>query len=292
MSNNRITRRQFLKAMGFSTFATTSIGAPFLGYGLRVEPEHVSIDHIPLKLPRLDPAFHGYKLIQISDLHMDYTWMSEDRLIQLMNLVNDQHPDAIAVTGDFVSWDAEPFEDSLVKAMQMLNPRDNTVAILGNHDHWTNAEVILRAIHRSGIGDVNNAIHTIKRGKAMLHLCGVNDIWEEHHRLDLVMEALPDEGAAILLAHEPDYADISSRAGRFDLQLSGHSHGGQIQLPLIGPMVLPYMAYKYPSGLYTVNGMLQYTNRGLGMAAPQMRINCPPEITVFTLEAPDDHQNA
>ncbi|CAG0979868.1 partial UDP-2,3-diacylglucosamine pyrophosphatase LpxG, partial [Anaerolineae bacterium] len=174
-----MTRRQFLKTMGFSTLATTSIGVPFLGYGLRVEPEHVSIDHVTLKLPRLDPAFHGYKLIQISDLHMDYTWMSEDRLIRLMNLVNEQHPDAIAITGDFVSWDAELFEDSLVKAMQMLNPRDNTVAILGNHDHWTNAEIILRVIHRSGIGDVNNATHTIKRGKAMLHLCGVNDIWEE-----------------------------------------------------------------------------------------------------------------
>jgi predicted MPP superfamily phosphohydrolase len=96
---------------------------------------------------------------------------------------------------------------------------------------------------------------------------------------------LPAEGCAILLAHEPDCADDSAATGRFDLQISGHSHGGQVSLPLIGPPVLPYLAQKYPSGLYQVGQMFQYTNRGVGMTPPYVRLNCRPEITVFTLES-------
>lgn len=286
--SHHITRRQFLKTMALSALATTSLGAGSLVYATEIEPRDVAIEHVTLKIRRLDSAFHSYKIVQISDLHMDATWMSEERLIRLMHLVNKQQPDAVTITGDFVTWYAEAFEDGLVRAMQTLNPRDITVAILGNHDHWTNPEVVRRAIHRSGTTNVNNGVHTLRRGKAMLHLCGVDDVGENLHRLDLVLKALPDDGASILLAHEPDYADTSSQSGRFNLQLSGHSHGGQVRVPLIGPIALPYMAHRYPSGLYTVNGMYQYTNRGLGMVSPQVRLNCPPEITVFTLETPDD----
>jgi len=98
-----------------------------------------------------------------------------------------------------------------------------------------------------------------------------------------VLALLPDEGCAILLAHEPDYADISAPTGRFDLQLSGHSHGGQVILPFIGPPILPSYSHKYPVGQYQVGSMIQYTNRGLGTVAPMVRFNCRPEITVFTL---------
>ncbi|MBI5930907.1 MAG: metallophosphoesterase [Chloroflexi bacterium] len=270
--------------MAASTFATLLPGIGGLVYSTKIEPGEVVIEHITLKLPRLDPVFDNYNLIHISDLHRDTTWMSEERLVAYMHLVNDQKPDAIAITGDFVSWQAEPFEDSLVRALQILKPRDATVAVLGNHDHWTNASIVRRAIRRSGTVDINNGVYTIQRGQAMLHLCGVNDVWEGHHRLDLVMGALPNDGAAILLAHEPDYADVSSQIGRFDLQLSGHSHGGQVQLPFIGPIAYAEMAHKYPAGLYKVNTMYQYTNRSLGMVIPQIRFNCRPEITVFKLK--------
>jgi predicted MPP superfamily phosphohydrolase len=87
------------------------------------------------------------------------------------------------------------------------------------------------------------------------------------------------------LAHEPDFADTSAATGRFDLQLSGHTHGGQVVLPFIGPPILPHLGRKYPSGLYKVQEMFQYTNRGVGMARLPLRINCPPEITVFILES-------
>jgi predicted MPP superfamily phosphohydrolase len=104
-------------------------------------------------------------------------------------------------------------------------------------------------------------------------------------QLNSVIEALPSDGAAILLAHEPDFADESARSGRFDLQVSGHSHGGQVAIPFFGPPVLPYLGRKYPAGLYKVGNMFQYTNRGVGMARLPFRFNCPPEITIFTLKS-------
>jgi uncharacterized protein len=287
MTKKQITRRQFLKTMLISAMSTTSFGVGGFTYATKIEPRDLAIEQIRLKIARLDPAFDGFKLVQISDLHMDHTWMSEERLTDYMRLVNEQKPDAVAITGDFVTHEAEPFMDGLVNALRTLNPRESTVAVLGNHDHWTNASLVQQAIRRGGVNDVNNGVYTVQRGKAMLHLCGVNDVWEGRNRLDLVLNTLPDDGAAILLAHEPDYADVSSATERFDLQISGHSHGGQVQIPFVGPIALPELANIYPAGLYRVGKMYQYTNRGLGMVYPQVRFNCRPEITVFTLEAVD-----
>ena len=119
-----------------------------------------------------------------------------------------------------------------------------------------------------------------RRGRAGLHLAGVDDVRAGAARLDDVLARLPPTGCAILLAHEPDFADTAAASGRFDLQLSGHSHGGQIVLPFIGAPILPRMGRKYPTGCYTVRNMALYTNRGLGVIP---RVNCRPEISVFTL---------
>jgi predicted MPP superfamily phosphohydrolase len=137
----------------------------------------------------------------------------------------------------------------------------------------------------SGITELTNAVFTLKRGQDSLHLCGVDDLWEGSPRLDDVIAQLSGDSTAILLAHEPDFADTSAATGRFDLQLSGHTHGGQVVLPVLGPPILPYLGRKYGSGLYKVGEMYQYTNRGVGMARLPIRINCPPEITLFVLES-------
>jgi predicted MPP superfamily phosphohydrolase len=100
-----------------------------------------------------------------------------------------------------------------------------------------------------------------------------------------VIDQLSENGAAILLVHEPDFADVSAATGKFDLQVSGHTHGGQIVLPFYGPPILPLSGRKYPSGLYRVGNMFQYTNRGVGVDRMPIRWNCPAEITLFTLES-------
>jgi predicted MPP superfamily phosphohydrolase len=178
------------------------------------------------------------------------------------------------------------YTKGLPGVLRLLTPRDATLAILGNHDHWTDARLIRQLIREGGAIDICNAVYTVRRGNRQLHIGGVDDIWEHKDDLPTVLKALPGDEAAILLAHEPDFADTSAATGRFDLQLSGHSHGGQVAIPLFGPPILPRLGQKYPNGLYQVGSMFQYTNRGLGVVSPRVRFNCRPEITIFTLESP------
>jgi predicted MPP superfamily phosphohydrolase len=114
--------------------------------------------------------------------------------------------------------------------------------------------------------------------------------WDED-RLGSVLDELPERGAAVLLVHEPDFGERSAAAGLFDLQLSGHSHGGQVRLPLLGPPLLPPLGRRYPGGLYRIKDMLLYTNRGLGNH-PRLRLNCRPEIALLTLCSPSTRNKA
>ncbi|MBI5670976.1 MAG: metallophosphoesterase [Chloroflexi bacterium] len=286
MSNNGLSRRKFLKVSLVSTVGTALMGLGSLAYARDVEPTWIDVVRLPLTLPRLSPAFDGYRLAHISDIHMG-TGMTLERLQRIVEMVNAEQPDAVAITGDFVTLNPVAAAASvLVEALRGLRPKDTAAAVLGNHDHWTDPTAIRRVLRQSGILDLSNTVYTLRRGTAVLHLAGVDDYWERQARLDDVLAQLPADGAAILLAHEPDYADISSLTGRFDLQLSGHSHGGQVIIPLYGPLVLPTYGQKYPLGRYQVGTMIQYTNRGLGTVRPAVRFNCRPEITVFTLRAP------
>lgn len=243
----------------------------------------MDIQELHLELPRLAPEFSGLRIAQISDIHIG-TWINAPQLRQAVDLVNSLSPDVIALTGDFVTFEPHRFVSSLTAELSRLNPRLVSLAILGNHDHWTDPDIVRLALTHARIIDLSNNVYTIQDGDACLHFGGVDDYMNNCDRLDLVLKQIPETGAAILLAHEPDFADISAATGRFDLQLSGHAHGGQVNLPVIGPPFLPNYGKKYYSGLYQVGSMLQYTNRGLGTAELQVRFNCRPEITLITLE--------
>ena len=258
--------------------------ALFLGlvYATQIEPSWIDVRTVTLTLPHLAPEFSGYRLVQLSDIHAD-RWMDADRLGRVVEQVNQLHPDSVVLTGDFVTRNAEQFAPTLA-ALEQLRPRDKVLGVLGNHDAWSNPDLIQSTLEMAGVQVLSNQVATLQRQSALLNIAGVDDIWAKRDRLSAVLAALPASGAAILLAHEPDFADQSAATGLFDLELSGHSHGGQVKLPLVKRFVPP-LADKYPIGQYTVGSMIQYTNRGVGMSGLHVRFNCRPEITVFTLAA-------
>ena len=286
--DNRISRRDFLKLLkvaGLNVLLVAFGG----GYISRIEPDWLDVTQVRLALPRLPRSFSGFRLVQISDIHMG-GWMNIERLRHLLDIVMGLSPDLVAITGDFVldpkrvlnsTVDMGELESTL-KSLTMHFP---TLAVLGNHDYWFGAGAILAMLERSGIRTMVNSAQKVLIGDEFISIGGVDDVLEGDYRINQVLEQLPPEGCAILMAHEPDFADKSAATGRFDLQISGHSHGGQVNLPFIGPPVLPDLAYKYPSGLYRVGQMYLYTNRGVGMTPPYVRINCRPEITVFTFKS-------
>ncbi|HNR26707.1 MAG TPA: metallophosphoesterase [Methanobacteriaceae archaeon] len=247
------------------------------------QPDDFQLEDVEVDIPGLDPVFEDYRIVNISDIHLGQ-WITPKHLEGVIELVNEQNPDMVAITGDFVSYIFEDVARELEASLKELKPKDLSIATLGNHDHWLGADKIRGVLKKSGIVDVSNDVYTLRRGEAQLHIAGVDSVMLEKHRLDLVMEKLPEEGPAILLAHEPDFADISSTTGRFSLQISGHSHGGQFVIPGLGTIIRGPHFVKYPLGKYKVKNMVQYTSRGLGTNVFWFRINCDPEITVFTLK--------
>lgn len=220
-----IFRRRFLK-LSLAT-AIASVGG--VAYANNSEITNVEVVNLELRLPRLAPAFDGYRLVQISDIHMG-TGMTEEQLHRIVKMVNAEQPDAVAITGDYVTYgNIKPLLPTLISPLSQLTPKDLTVATQGNHDHVTDPALVSEMLADSGITELTNSVHTVTRGSSVLHFAGVDTLWYNKADISKVIPLLPGDDCAVLLAHEPDFADISSATGRFDLQISGHSHGGQIR---------------------------------------------------------------
>ncbi len=284
-----ISRRTLLKGASALTLGAVTGGSSLL-YSRRIEPQWMDVTTTTFHLPRLDRAFTDYRIVQLSDLHVDGVWMTKERLASIVERTNEQRPDLVVITGDFVTrLHSETGE--VLSALRQLQGRDGVFAVLGNHDHWTSAATVRAHLREHGIHELSDQVHTIVRGSAMLHLIGMDDLWPSSHvvhpvwahqeRLTSLLAHLPTTGAAILLVHEPDFADVAASTGRIDLQLSGHTHGGQVRLPWSGALRTAPLGEKYIAGRYTIQSMQHYTNRGLGMVPPRIRLNCRPEIATF-----------
>lgn len=277
-----LNRRLFLKRLLGASLGLATTGYAGYAYAKYIEPHWVDVTHLSLQLSHLSKSFDHYRLVQISDLHLD-RGLNAERLLPIIQLVNNQKPDLVVITGDFVN--GVRYLKEAVPVFQQIKSQDGVFGILGNHDYWADfAPQVREILVTCHVQELYNQVKTIHRGQDQLHLAGVDDILEGEPDLNRVINQLPTEGSAILLAHEPDYADVSAATDRFDLQLSGHTHGGQVSLPIYGPPITSELGKKYPVGLYQIERMKLYTNRGLGVL-PRIRVrfNARPEITVFTL---------
>jgi len=257
-----------------------------------IEPNRPRVVRREIALKRWPAHLEGFTIALLSDFHYD-PYFSEHPLHAAIGLVNSLHPDVIVLTGDFVTtpqfYDNEEAEQKAASAaepcarlLRQMQAPHGLWAVLGNHDVTTDPNEVTSALHSQGIGVLANRSAPIEANGARFWLAGVNDVLFSTADLDAALRPVPADEATILLVHEPDYADEVSRYP-VDLQLSGHSHGGQVRLPLVGPLYLPRMARKYVWGLYRVGPLTLYTNPGLGTLGVPVRWNCPPEVTLLTL---------
>jgi predicted MPP superfamily phosphohydrolase len=278
---SRITRRQFLLGSGAAAAALAL-------YAGEIARHEIDIVDRPISIRNLPSPFHGYRIVQISDIHLD-EYTEPFFLERIVQRVNDLRPDCVLLTGDFVTVGA--FTALAVKAAyrgaEILSTLTAPLrfAVLGNHDVGVSAALVTQAIESKGIPVLVNRHVPIDLNGSRLWICGVDDPGTSFPDLNLTIPDRPD-APVILMAHEPDYADVVVHHPRFpliDLMLSGHAHGGQIRLPFLGPLVLPPMGKNYPEGLFRFGQMQLYVNRGIGTVGLPFRLNCPPEITVLTL---------
>ncbi len=279
-----MTRRGLLKASVRSGIGASGAALGAFAWSYKVEPNRLQVEPLELKLSRLRPAFDGYRIVQISDLHCDNP-VDIVRMRRAVEVINGLQPDMVVITGDFISDHPQTFARDIPSVLSRLATPDGVWGVLGNHDYWTDAELVRHTLQRSNVRELRNDVHLLRRDQSTLALAGLDDYWEKKADFPGLLNKLPQADATILLQHEPDFADISAKTGRFDVQLSGHSHAGQVRMPFFGPIHLPQYGQKYHTGLYRVREMWQYTNRGLGTVGINMRFCCPPEITLLTLRA-------
>lgn len=256
-----------------------------------IEPNRPQIVRQEIALRRWPERLNGFTIALLSDFHYD-PYYSVHPLRAAIGMVNALRPDLIALTGDFVtvpllsSNDAEgaASAEPCAELLRQMQAPYGLWAVMGNHDFFTDQARVTSALRAVGIQVLSNQSVAIEPNGGRFWLSGVADVLGGDAKLDTTLEPVASGEATILLAHEPDYADYVARHP-IDLQLSGHSHGGQVRLPLLPPLYLPGLAKKYPAGLYKVGPLTVYTNIGLGTVGVPLRWNCPPEITLLTIRS-------
>jgi uncharacterized protein len=281
------TRRRFLKIAAAA--GALAIGAD----ATLLEPNHPRVVRVDIPLLRLAPEFNGFTIIQLSDFHFDpyFSIIPIRRSVQITNALK---PDLIVLTGDFVS--APAIESALrnkraalqadpcSEVLKDLRAKHGVWAVLGNHDAFSDPAHVTEALTAGGINVLANSAVPVEVSSRRFWLAGVTDVLAHHADLEVTLKGISAEESVVLLAHEPDFADHAAKYP-VELQLSGHSHGGQIRFPLVGPLYLPKLATKYPKGLRTIDRLSLYTNVGIGTLYVPVRWNCAPEITLITLRS-------
>jgi predicted MPP superfamily phosphohydrolase len=257
-------------------------------YATEIERHAIDLVEITIPISGLPEAFHGFRIVQLSDIHLEE--FTEDIFLRhVVRRVNALAPDMVLLTGDFVSFGPRHHEfarGAAVRCGAILRDLESPLkyAVLGNHDVTIGAFAVINALKVNGITPLVNEYLPIDRGDQRIWLAGLADASVGRPNLDLTIPTRPD-GPVILMCHEPDYTDTIVRHPRgnlVDLILSGHTHGGQVRLPLI-PLQLPPMGMKYVEGHFRFEQTQLYVNRGIGSVGLPIRFNCPPEITHITL---------
>lgn len=277
-----LTRRTFL-----ASAAVAGLGlASYAGTYARHEFE---ITRLNLPIRNLPDGFLGFRIVQMSDIHLE-EFTEASFLERMVAQVNELDPDLVLITGDFVSrgpgplsvaWKAAGVGAEILSTLKA----PQRFGILGNHDVNVGAEHVVRPLEAHGTPILVDSYTPIERGKDVIWLCGADDAGTRQPDLNFAIPATPN-APVLFMCHEPDYVDkvvLHPRFPLIDLMLSGHTHGGQIRLPYIGPLILPPMGQKYIEGLFQFEQMQLYVNRGIGTVGLPFRLNCPAELTHFTL---------
>ena len=280
----RVSRRKFI-ASGLFVVAGLAVGADAVVF----EPKRLRAEKIRFPVQGLGAPLNGYRIAFLSDFH--YPNCIDDEFIQrAFAMAADFEPDLIVLGGDFIHCASREYVagrpvPKMATAFGQLSAPDGVVAVLGNHDHWFNAPGIRDSLRSLNIELLENRHLDIERGAAKLAVAGTGDFWEGEIDLKSAFGGIAPETPRILLQHNPDFAEVFPKGYRVDLQLSGHTHGGQVRLPFGPALILPTRyGNKYRAGLVQGPRHPVYVTRGVGVSSPiPLRFCCPPEVTLIEL---------
>lgn len=275
----KLSRRQTLKTLFTATPIAAAANAFF------IEPNRLSITRREIQIKNLAPELDGFTIGQLSDFH--YKPEKDHSLMEkVVAAVNAEQVDFLALTGDYITEDASVLAP-LMEHISQLESKYGAAAIMGNHDGWTSARGIFRrSFEKIGIPFLINQNTKIDINGTPLHVAGSDYVWLGAPDVAKTLKGIPSDSPVIALVHEPDFFDNMRAVRDIDLQLSGHTHGGQCRVPLIGyaPVKVDY-GKKYIYGHYQQDRSQIFVSRGTGTSGLRVRFACPPELVVLTLRS-------
>jgi predicted MPP superfamily phosphohydrolase len=274
-------RRQFLKVA-----AATAVVVPTaaVGYGF-AESESLRVERVSLPLSNLPRSFDGLRVAFLTDIHHGpYTEL--EFVTQIVRTTLTLQPDLILLGGDYCLRERK-YIAPCFDVLRMLSAPLGVFGVLGNHDYWHGGEEAKAGMRRAGIDELTDRGVWLTRGSNRLRLGGVDDLWCGQPDVTAAVGDATREDAVLLLSHNPDLAETLSDK-RVGLMLSGHTHGGQVIVPgMTNPFIPSRYGDKYSHGRVEAPAITVYVSRGLGLTGLPVRYNCPPELTLITLTAPN-----
>ncbi len=270
--------RRFLKRDGLITLSLNTKESDFQQRESSSDPQITQRD---IWLRRLGAAHDGLRVVHLTDIHHSLFTPLED-VQRAVHLANHLRPDVVALTGDYVTL-SPAYIWPAARVLGRLRARLGVFAVLGNHDFQVDAEEMTRALQAQRIRVLRNAHCALRARSATLWMIGVDDLWSNADDLPAALHAVPARDPKILLCHNPLGIHLAAAHG-IDFMLSGHTHGGQIRLPVVGSVYgKSKLGERFIEGWNRLNGTQIYVNRGLGKVLLPIRFGCPPEIACLRL---------
>ncbi len=277
----RFRSRRIFRRSEFITLALNSRDGGHLPVGISPDPEITETDIWLRRLPRV---FDGLRIVHLTDIHHSLFTPLED-VQRAVHLANQLRPDVVALTGDYVTF-SRTYIWPVARALGKLRARLGVFAVLGNHDFQVDPGEVTRALASQRIRVLRNSHFALRSRASILWIVGVDDLWWSTDDWDLALRSVPSRDAKILLCHNPVGIHRAAAYG-IDFVLSGHTHGGQVRLPVVGSVYgRSKLGERFVEGWNRLDGTQIYVNRGIGKVLLPLRLGCPPEIARLRLRRP------
>lgn len=255
-------------------------------WSVLIEPNRIVVNVTTVRLPNSPSAFNQTRVVVLSDLHVGSPHINIKKLQSIVAQANELKPDLILLPGDFVvghELGANFVEPELIAdALKNLRARHGVYAVLGNHDRWYDGNHVQRALENAGIRVLENEATPIRLDDQTVWLVGLGDLWTGSPNIEGALRNVPAQASIIAITHNPDlFTRIPARVG---LTIAGHTHGGQVDLPFVGRLVVPSeYGQRYAAGLVRENDHLLFVTTGIGTSVLPVRFRVPPEIALLII---------
>ena len=280
-------RQSGKKRIRFTLLALLILIVSCVVWGLLIEPNRLILHQETIQIDNWPKELSGLRIAVIADIHTGGPFINDQKLKDIVDRTNALNPDLIVLLGDYMSpnsWHSHRVEPEVTaEGLKSLKAQLGVYSVLGNHDWWYNGEKVRRAFEQNGIRVLEDEVMEIKWREKSFWLAGLADLWTRPQHVSDTIAKVPQGSTIIAMTHNPDIFPSLPRS--VPLLLAAHTHGGQVDLPLIGTPIVPsHFGRRYTAGQVFENDHHMFVTTGIGTSILPVRFRVPPEIVILTIQ--------